>query len=60
MNQRQKTIRDIGKTYHFFKPNNNRDIQNLCQDKASMDMLLQGLKIFLALSWKQKISTTKY
>ena len=33
-------IRANGNIYHFFKPNNFRDVQNLYQDKASMDMTL--------------------
>ena len=33
----KRTIRTIGNIYHIFKPNNFRDVQNLYQDKASMD-----------------------
>ena len=36
----KKTIRANGNMYHFFKHNNFRDVQNLYQDKASMDMTL--------------------
>ena len=32
------TIRANGIIYHIFKPNNFRDVQNLRQDKTSMDM----------------------
>ena len=37
---RKKTIRCNGNSYHIFKANNFRDVQNLYQDKASMDMTL--------------------
>ena len=36
----KKTTRCNGNSYHIFKPNNFRDVQNLYQDKASMDMTL--------------------
>ena len=36
----KRTIRSNGNIYHIFKPNNFRDVQNLHQDKASMDMTL--------------------
>ena len=38
------TIRANGNVYHIFKPNNFRDVQNLYQDKASMDMTLNEFK----------------
>ena len=34
----KRTIRANGNIYHIFKTNNFRDVQNLYQDKASMDM----------------------
>ena len=34
----KRTIRANGNIYHNFKPNSFRDVQNLYQDKASMDM----------------------
>ena len=40
----KRTIRDNGNIYHIFKPNNFRDVQNLYQDKASMDMTLNEFK----------------
>ena len=39
-----KTIRANGNIYHIFKPNNYRDMHNLYQDKASMDMTLNEFK----------------
>ena len=36
----KRTIRANGNIYHIFKPNKFRDVQNLYQDKASMDMTL--------------------
>ena len=41
----KKTIRCNGNTYHIFKPNSFRDVQNLYQDKASMDMTLNEFKL---------------
>ena len=41
----KKTIRCIGNIYHIFKPNNFRVVQNLYQDKASMDMTLSEIKL---------------
>ena len=35
----KKTLRCNGIIYHIFKPNNFRDIQNLYQDKASMEWI---------------------
>ena len=40
----KKTIRCNGNIFHVFKPNNFRDVQNLYQDKASMDMTLNDFK----------------
>ena len=40
----KKTIRCNGNIYHIFKPNNFRDVINLYQDKASMDMTLNEFK----------------
>ena len=36
------TIKANGNIYHVFKPNNFRDVQNLYQDNAPMDMTLNG------------------
>ena len=40
-----KTIRCKRKIYHIFKPNNFRDVINLYQDKASMDMTINEVKL---------------
>ena len=40
----KRTIRANGNVYHIFKPNNFRDVQNLYQDKGSMDMTLDEFK----------------
>ena len=40
----KKTILCNGNIYHIFKPNNFRDVQNLYQDKSSMDMTLNEFK----------------
>ena len=41
----KKTIRCNGNIYHIFKPNNFKDVQNLYQDKASIDMTLNDFKL---------------
>ena len=40
----KRTIRANGNTYHIFKPNNFRDVQNFYQDKAGMDMTVSEFK----------------
>ena len=50
----KKTIRCNGNIYHIFKPNNIRDVQNLCQDKASMDMTLNEFKYLTSTCWNEK------
>ena len=49
----KKTIRCNGNIYHIFKPNNFRDVQNLYQDKASMDMTLNEFKLLTSTSWNK-------
>ena len=50
----KRTIRANGNMYHIFKPNNFRDVQNLAQDKASMDMTLNEFKNPTSICWKGK------
>ena len=50
----KRTVRADGNIYHIFKPNNFRDIQNLYQDKASMDMTLNELKYLTSTCWIEK------
>ena len=50
----KRTIRANGKFYHIFIPNNFRDAQNLYQDKASMDMILDGFKYLTTTRWDKK------
>ena len=40
----KRTLRANGSMYHIFKPNKFREVQNLFQDKASMDMTLNEFK----------------
>ena len=49
----KKTIRCNGKIYHIFKPNNFRDVQNLYQDEASMDMTLNEYKFLTSTCWNK-------
>ena len=48
---RERTIRANGNIYHIFKPNNFIDVQNLYQDKASMDMTLKEFKLSTSTCW---------
>ena len=49
----KRTIRANGNIYHFFKPNNFRDVQNLYQDKASMDKTLNEFKLLISTCWNE-------
>ena len=49
----KKTIRCNGNIYHIFKPNNFRDVINLYQDKASMDMTLNEFKFSTSTCWNK-------
>ena len=40
----KRTIRANSNIFHLFKPHNIRDVQNLFQDKASMDMTINEFK----------------
>ena len=50
----KRTIRCNGNIYHIFKPNNFRDVLNLYQDKASMDMTLNEFKYLTSICWNEK------
>ena len=50
----KKTIRCNGNIYHLFKPNNFRDVINLYQDKASMDMTSNEFKLLTSTCWNEK------
>ena len=50
----KKTIRCNGNVYHIFKPNNFRDVINLYQDKALMDMNLNEFKYLTSTCWNEK------
>ena len=47
----KKTIRCNANIYHIFKPNTFRDVTNLYQDKASMDMTLNEFKYLTSTCW---------
>ena len=49
----RKTIRCNGNIYHKFKPNKFRDLINLYQDKASMDMTLNKFIYLTSTCWNQ-------
>ena len=50
----KRTSRANGNIYHIFKPNNFRDVQNLYQDKASMDMTLNEFILLTSTCWNEK------
>ena len=49
----KRTIRANGNIYHILKPNNFRDVQNLYQDKASMDKTLNEFKYLTSTCWNK-------
>ena len=50
----KKTIRANGNVYHILKSNNFRDVQNLYQAKASMDMTLNEIVLINSTCWNEK------
>ena len=49
----KRTIRANGNIYYIFKLNNFRDVQNLNQDKASMDKTLNEYKLLTSTCWNK-------
>ena len=49
----KRTTRANGNIYHIFKPNNFRDVQNLYQDKASIDLTLHEFKLLTSTCWNK-------
>ena len=47
----KRTIRAKGNIYHIFKSNIFRDVENLYQDKAAMDMTLDEYKYLTSTCW---------
>ena len=50
----KRTIRSIVNSYHIFKPNNFRDVQNVYQDKAGTNMNDNEFKKLTSICWKEK------
>ena len=50
----KRTIRANGNICRISKPNNFRDVQNLYQDKASMDMTLNEFKYLTSTCWNEQ------
>ena len=50
----KKRIRANGNIYQTFKSNNYRDVQNLCQNKTSMDTTLNEYKYPTSTCWNEK------
>ena len=50
----KKTIRCNGNIFHILKPYKFRDVINLYQDKASMDMNLNEFKLLTSTCWNEK------
>ena len=46
-----RTIKANGNIYHVFKPNNFRDVQNLYQDEASVNMTPNEFKLLTSTCW---------
>ena len=51
----KRTIRANCNIYHIFEPNNFRDVQNLYQDKASMDMTLKEFNLLTSTCWNKTL-----
>ena len=49
----KRTTRANGNIDHIFTPNNFRDVQNLYQDKASMDVTLNEFKYLTSTCWNK-------
>ena len=50
----KRRVRANGTFYHIFKPDIFRDVQNLYQDKTSMDMTLNEIKYLTSTCWNGK------
>ena len=49
----KRRIRGNGNIYHIFKPKNLRDVQNLYQDKTSIDMTLNEFRNLTSICWNE-------
>ena len=49
----KRTMRANGNIYHIFKPNNFREVQNLYQNKASMEMTLSEIRLLTSTCWNE-------
>ena len=56
----KNTIRDNGKIYHIFKPNNFLDLRSVYQDKASMDITLDEFKHLNSTHWNEIYQPLKF
>ena len=56
----KRTVRANGKFYHIFEPSNFRDVQNLYQDKESMDMTLNVFKLLTSTCWNEKFQNLTF
>ena len=50
----KKTKPCNGNINDIFKPNNFRDVLNIFQDKSSMDMILNEIKVLTSTCWNEK------
>ena len=50
----KRTYRTDGQMYHIMKLNYLRDVQNLYQDKGSMDLTLNEFKLSKSACWNEK------
>ena len=50
----KRTIRTNENIYHTFKTNNFRDVQNVYQDRTTMDMTFIELKYLTSTCWDEK------
>ena len=50
----ERTIRTNWNIYQLFKPENFRGVQNLYQDKATMDKTLSEFKLLSSIRWNER------
>ena len=50
----KRTVRANGNVYHIFKPNRFLHVCNNYQDKANMEMTLDGFNYLISTCWNEK------
>ena len=56
----KRAIRAKGNIYNIISPNSYRDVQNLYQDKSSLDMTPKEIKLSTNTCWDKKFSNSHH